>query len=61
MKLPKLPNPASVLDAKYTAAQMKEYAKRVQLLEREALLDLVDAYAKNNTDLAEAIRARGQA
>lgn len=27
--------------------------------EREALLDLVDAYAKNNTDLAEAIRARG--
>ncbi len=29
--------------------------------EREAVLDLVDAYAKNNTDLADAIRARGQA
>jgi hypothetical protein len=29
--------------------------------EREALLDLVDAYAKNNTDLKAAIRARGQA
>jgi hypothetical protein len=29
--------------------------------EREALLDLVDSYAKNNTDLAAAIRARGQA
>lgn len=29
--------------------------------EREAILDLVDGYAKNNTDLAEAIRARGQA
>jgi hypothetical protein len=26
--------------------------------EREAVLDLVDAYAKNNTDLADAIRAR---
>jgi hypothetical protein len=26
--------------------------------EREALLDLVDSYAKNNTDLAAAIRAR---
>jgi hypothetical protein len=27
-------------------------------VEREALLDLVDAYAKNNTDLKAAIRAR---
>jgi hypothetical protein len=27
--------------------------------EREALLDLVDDYAKNNTDLKAAIRARG--
>lgn len=29
------------------------------LAEREAILDLVDGYAKNNTDLADAIRARG--
>ncbi len=29
--------------------------------EREVLLDLVDDYAKNNTDLKAAIRARGQA
>lgn len=28
---------------------------------REAVLDLVDGYAKNNTDLADAIRAKGQA
>ena len=28
--------------------------------EREEILDLVDGYAKNNTDLVEAIRARGQ-
>jgi hypothetical protein len=27
--------------------------------EREVLLDLVDDYAKNNTDLKAAIRARG--
>lgn len=27
--------------------------------EREAILELVDSYAKNNTDLAAAIRARG--
>jgi hypothetical protein len=32
-----------------------------RLSEREAILDLVDSYAKNNTDLADAIRARGQA
>jgi hypothetical protein len=29
--------------------------------EREAILELVDSYAKNNTDLVDAIRARGQA
>ncbi len=27
-KLPKLPNPGSVLQAKYTADQMREYARR---------------------------------
>ncbi len=36
--------------------------KLIQLVradEREAILELVDRYAKNNTDLANAIRARG--
>jgi hypothetical protein len=33
--------------------------KAMILAEREALLDLVDDYAKNNTDLKAAIRARG--
>jgi hypothetical protein len=28
--------------------------------EREAVLDLVNDYAKNNTDLRDAIRARGE-
>ncbi len=38
--------------------------KLIQLVradEREAILELVDSYAKNNADLADAIRARGQA
>ena len=43
----------------YTADQMREYAEIVRADEREAILDLVDSYAKNNTDLADAIRARG--
>ena len=30
-----------------------------RLIERESILDLVDDYAKNNTDLVNAIRARG--
>ena len=32
-----------------------------RMIERECILDLVDDYAKNNTDLADAIPARGQA
>jgi hypothetical protein len=39
---------------------MEAFAKLVAEKEREAILDLVDGYAKNNTDLVEAIRARGQ-
>ena len=35
--------------------------KKMVAFEREAILELVDSYAKNNTDLADAIRARGQA
>jgi hypothetical protein len=38
----------------------EKFAKLVAAHEREALLDLVDNYAKNNTDLKAAIRARGQ-
>ena len=35
------------------------FAALVRADERDAILDLVDSYAKNNTDLADAIRARG--
>ena len=41
--------------------ELERFAALVASAEREAVLDLVDGYAKNNTDLAEAIRARGQA
>ena len=40
-------------------AAHERFFHMAQAAEREAVLDLVDAYAKNNTDLAEAIRARG--
>lgn len=33
-KLPKLPNPGSVLQAKYTAEQMREYARKAVAAER---------------------------
>ena len=36
-----------------------KFAELIRADEREAILDLVDSYAKNNTDLADAIRARG--
>ena len=39
---------------------LERFAALVAAAEREAVLDLVDANAKNNTDLAAAIRARGQ-
>ena len=38
---------------------LERFAELVRADEREAILDLVDSYAKNNTDLADAIRARG--
>ena len=48
------------LDGIYSEA-LVAFAKLVAEKEREAVLDLVDAYAKNNNDLRDAIRARGQA
>jgi hypothetical protein len=40
---------------------LERFAALARADEREAILELVDSYAKNNTDLADAIRARGQA
>ena len=43
-----------------TPRDLERFAEIVRADEKEAILDLVDSYAKNNTDLADAIRARGQ-
>jgi hypothetical protein len=62
MKLPKLPNPASVLDAKYTAEQMRAYATKATFLEREACAKVCeDSVEYAGGTLAEAIRARSKA
>ena len=37
---------------------LERFAELVRADEREAVLDLVDDYAKGNTDLRDAIRAR---
>ena len=42
----------------FESYELEAFAELVRADEREALLDLVDSYAKNNTDLAAAIRAR---
>lgn len=41
--------------------ELEALAKLVAEKEREAIIDLVDSYAKDNNDLVTAIRARGQA
>ena len=43
----------------YLMQRLMELVTVSAAAEREALLDLVDDYAKNNTDLKAAIRARG--
>jgi hypothetical protein len=47
-------------DGDYTD-ELKAFAALVADAERWAILELVDSYAHNNTDLVKAIRARGQA
>ncbi len=41
-KLPKLPNPGSVLEAKYTKDQMRQYAAKAMAEEREACAKVCD-------------------
>jgi len=53
-------NPDEYDVMKITYCGLEAFAKRVAEKEREAVIDLVDGYAKDNTDLADAIRARGQ-
>ena len=50
---------SGVLEAEIDEFSLKAFEALVRADEREALLDLVDDYAKNNTDLKAAILARG--
>lgn len=59
MGLPAFTYPCLISASEWTKIEL--FAALVAAHEREALLDLVDSYAKNNTDLKDAIRARGQA
>jgi len=68
MSLPRLPPKGNILEAKYTAKQMKEYAAKCVALEREACAKLCDRVGYDHEvqqgaelafDLATAIRARG--
>ena len=63
MKLPRLPRSITVLHAKYTAEQMKVYAKKCVELEREACANMCELFGStlaNGEMLAQAIRERGQ-
>ena len=62
MKLPRLPNPNDILNAKYTQENMRSYAHRAMHVEREAIAEF---FEKNNQlftgdVIAKLIRERGQ-
>lgn len=72
MKLPRLPRKGSILEAKYTEKQMREYAMKAVLQERNDCFSLAKQMSEteanmNQTwrngcdDVANAIRARKQA
>ena len=77
MKLPRLPNPGNLLEAKYTKEQMHAYALKAMAQEREACAVICEEHAKEYDKLegnqfadvayqasianADAILARGEA
>lgn len=52
-------NESRALRASIEAA-IKQHVAEAAAREREELLDLVDSYAKDNTDLKDAVRARAE-
>lgn len=55
MKLPKLPNPASVLEAKYTAEQMRAYATKAVEEFRAQLVKEINAMPFGDTAASFAV------
>jgi hypothetical protein len=49
-----------VMSQPLTKEMWQRFEDEIRADEREALLDLVESYAKNNADLKSAIRARGE-
>jgi hypothetical protein len=49
-----------VMSTPLTKEMWQRFEDEIRADEREALLDLVESYAKNNADLKSAIRARGE-
>jgi hypothetical protein len=60
LKLPRLPAHASVLEGKYTAAQMRAYARKVEAETKEACAKICDEMANRLTSQACAKRIRGE-
>ena len=64
MKLPKLPNPGSLIDAKYTAEQMKAYALKAMMAENVACEKICEKWHQSLVGepemlkIAEEIKAR---
>lgn len=55
-KLPRLPNAGNVLEARYTAKQMREYARKVEASTRERCAQIADDYIGSNNELSHFIR-----
>lgn len=49
-KLPRLPNAGNVLEARYTAKQMREYASKAVSAEREACAKLIEPDTEHRKD-----------
>lgn len=55
-KLPRLPNAGNVLEARYTAKQMREYALKVEATTRERCAQIADDYIGFENELSHFIR-----
>lgn len=62
MKLPRLPNPNDILNAKYTHHNMRSYAHRAMHIEREALAEFFEKepHIFTGERIAQLIRSRSQ-
>lgn len=55
-KLPRLPNAGNVLEARYTAKQMRDYGRKVEASTRERCAQISDDYIRFDNELSHLIR-----